>query len=125
MPLYEADGKKQKPIMGIHIGSLGFLSECVETNLEKNINYILENKFSISKRILLNITIDLNGKKQNFLAMNDFVVDHGPSGRILKTEVHVSNEYVPIAEFLIPVVHSFNAWNPKASISFPIYFSAA
>ena len=87
-------GQKQKPIMGIHIGGLGFLSECVEKNLEKNINYLLENKLSISKRMLLNITIDLNGKKQNFLAMNDVVVDHGPSGRILKTEVHVSKNYL-------------------------------
>ena len=36
-------GKKQKPIMGIHIGGLGFLSECTESNLDKSINYIRAN----------------------------------------------------------------------------------
>jgi len=86
--------ENQKPIMGIHIGGLGFLSECVEENLKKNINYVLNNEFSISKRMLLDVNVNFDKKKQRFLAMNDVVVDHGFYGRILKTEVHVSKEYL-------------------------------
>ena len=40
-------GKKQKPIMGIHIGGLGFLSECTESNLTDSINYILNDDILI------------------------------------------------------------------------------
>ena len=86
--------KKQKPIMGIHIGGLGFLTECTESNLDKSINYILKNEFNISERILLEVQIQLNGKKEIYWALNDVVVDHGQSARILKVEVHVSDHYL-------------------------------
>ena len=87
-------GKKQIPIIGIHIGGLGFLSECKESNLKKSIHYILRNEFSISERMLLEVRIQSNGKEEIYWSMNDVVVDHGPSARILMTEVHVSDHYL-------------------------------
>ena len=87
-------GKKQKPIMGIHIGGLGFLSECSENNFEKSIHYVVNNEFGISKRMILETKILVNGKEEIYWSLNDVVVDHGPSARILKTEVHVSDNYL-------------------------------
>jgi NAD+ kinase len=87
-------GENQKAILGIHIGGLGFLSECTETNLDKSIHYILNNEYGISERMLLKARIQSNGKEELYWAMNDVVVDHGPSARILKTEVHVSGDYL-------------------------------
>ena len=87
-------GKNQKPIMGVHIGGLGFLSECMESNLEKSIHWVLNDKYGISKRMILEARINLNGKEEIYWALNDVVVDHGPSARILKTEVHVSEHYL-------------------------------
>ncbi|SVE63804.1 uncharacterized protein METZ01_LOCUS516658, partial [marine metagenome] len=46
-------GYNQKPIMGIHIGGLGFLSECVESNLDKSLHYLLDGQYTISERMLL------------------------------------------------------------------------
>ena len=87
-------GKNQIPIMGIHIGGLGFLSESSESNLEDSIHYVLNDEFGISKRMILKARIQLNNKEEIFWALNDVVVDHGPSARILKTEVHVSDHYL-------------------------------
>ena len=87
-------GQSQKAILGIHIGGLGFLSECTETNLDKCIRYILNNEYDISERMLLEVRIQSNGKEEIYWALNDVVVDHGPSARILKTEVHVSGDYL-------------------------------
>ena len=87
-------GKKQKPIMGIHIGGLGFLSECSENNFEKSIHYVVNNEYGISKRMILETKILVNGKEEIYWSLNDVVVDHGPSARILKTEVHVSDNYL-------------------------------
>ena len=87
-------GQSQKAILGIHIGGLGFLSECTEANLDKSIRYILSNEYSISKRMLLEARIQSNVKEERYWALNDVVVDHGPSARILKTEVHVSGDYL-------------------------------
>jgi len=87
-------GQNQKPIMGIHIGGLGFLSQCAESNLEKSIHHVLNNEYGISKRMILKAQIQPNGKKEIYWALNDVVVDHGPSARILKTEVYVSDHYL-------------------------------
>ena len=88
-------GQKMKPILGIHIGGLGFLSQCAENNLKESIDYILKEDYTVSRRMLLEVHIKLDNKvDQVFWALNDIVVDHGPSARILKAEVHVSNQYL-------------------------------
>ena len=81
-------GQNMKPIMGIHIGGLGFLSECTENNLKESINSILKNDYIVTQRMLLEVQITPeNDAKQTLWALNDIVVDHGKSGRILKTKI--------------------------------------
>ncbi len=87
-------GNMQKPIMGIHIGGLGFLSECVEENLENSINDLVDGKYDVSKRMLLEVSFIDGKNKQKSYALNDIVVNHGPSARIVKTEVQVSKNYL-------------------------------
>ena len=88
-------GQKMKPILGIHIGGLGFLSQCTGNNLEESIDYILKKDYVVSRRMLLEVHFKSgDNTDQVFRALNDIVVDHGPSARILKAEVHVSNHYL-------------------------------
>ena len=83
------------PIMGIHIGGLGFLSECTEKNLTKSIDSILKNDYIVTHRMLLEVQITSeNDEKQILTALNDIVIDHGPSARLLKAEVQVSDHYL-------------------------------
>lgn len=87
--------QNMKPIMGIHIGGLGFLSECTEKNLKESINSILNNEYLISQRMLLEVQVSPpNDAIQTLWALNDVVVDHGPSARLLKAEIQVSNHYL-------------------------------
>ena len=87
--------QNMKPIMGIHIGGLGFLSECTEENLDDSILHILNSNYTVSERMLIEAQIILPNKpKQIFWALNDIVVDHGPSARLLKIEVQVSDHYL-------------------------------
>ena len=73
-----------KPIMGVHIGGLGFLSECTESNLEDSIKSVVNNEYIISHRMLLKVQIVLkDDTKQTLWALNDIVVDHGSSARVL------------------------------------------
>lgn len=84
-----------KPIMGIHIGGLGFLSECTESNLESTIKSILNNKYVVSERMLLELQIcSNNGSEKKIRALNDIVVEQGSSARLLKVEVEVSKHYL-------------------------------
>lgn len=84
-----------KPILGIHIGGLGFLAESTRQTMGDAIMDILNKNYSIEERMMLSLYISgLNGINREYHALNDIVVDHGHSGRILKTEVLVSGEYL-------------------------------
>ena len=88
-------GENIKPIMGIHIGGLGFLSECTEENLENSIQSIINNEYTISHRILLEVQVTPRNETEQILwALNDVVVDHGPSARMLKVRAEVSDHYL-------------------------------
>ena len=88
-------GTDIKPVLGIHIGGLGFLSECNEGNLESSIHSILNQEYSISHRMMLKVSIHPENNHEKILwALNDIVVDHGISSRMQKIMVEVSNHYL-------------------------------
>ena len=86
-------GNNKIPIFGIHIGGLGFLTQTNSENCLDSLNKILQNKFSTVDRMLLKTVVD--GKnKQSFYALNDIVIDHGNSPRILETNISISNTHL-------------------------------
>ncbi len=81
------------PILGIHIGRLGFLTECTRHDYLQALDDIFAGDYSITERMLLKVVIK-NGKKQTLShALNDVVIEHGVA-RILKIHVHVSEEFL-------------------------------
>ena len=83
-------GNKQIPVLGIHIGNLGFLAQTTDINLNKTLDHIIKNDYSIDKRIILSVQINNN---KFFFALNDAVVDHGSSGRILKSRLTIDEKH--------------------------------
>ena len=84
-----------KPILGIHIGGLGFLAESTKHSMLDALNIIDQGNYVIEERMLLDLAIfEPNGTKKTYTALNDIVIDHGSSGRILKTEILVSGNYL-------------------------------
>ena len=84
-------GKKTIPILGIHIGHLGFLAQSTEKNLLEALDCLRNKKYTINKRILLEVAID---EKNVSYAFNDVVIDHGSSGRILRSDVYIDKKHV-------------------------------
>ena len=79
------------PVLGVHIGNLGFLAQCTEDSLLDALNCIKSNNYKKEKRIILELKVDNN---KNYYALNDIVVDHGSSGRILKTKVYINKNHI-------------------------------
>ena len=82
--------KIEIPILGIHIGGLGFLAQTNSDEYINSLKKIFKNKYSIVERMLLKTEIE-NPTKQTFYALNDIVIDHGNSPRILETNISISN----------------------------------
>ena len=83
--------KNEIPVLGIHIGNLGFLAQCTEDSLLNALNCIKSNNYENQNRIILELEVD-NSKK--FYALNDIVIDHGSSGRILKPKVYIDENHI-------------------------------
>ena len=85
--------KKTVPILGVHIGNLGFLAQSTESTLIDALDCIMNNDYRIQDKILLRIKIEGDSNKI-YYAFNDAVIDHGNSGRILKTSVYNNNDHI-------------------------------
>ncbi len=81
------------PILGIHIGGLGFLAECSEKNCLDALQTVLTGNYKTVKRMLLKTVISGNDDKA-YYAINDVVIDHGNSPRILETNVSISGNHL-------------------------------
>jgi len=77
-------------IVGVNLGNLGFLSEIDKNNIEVGLKNILEGKFTLEKRFLLESSI--NGKE--IIALNDIVINKGSLTKMLNLDVYFDNRFV-------------------------------
>ncbi len=77
-----------KPILGINLGGLGFLTMAMPEDLEKNLQKLVEGDFLIQERM------SIKCKPQNVVALNDIVVSSKTIARIIKIEVFINEEYL-------------------------------
>ncbi len=91
-------GKAQVPILGIHMGGLGFLAEVTMADTFKALEEVLAGKYNLEDRMVLAVDLQHQGKLETYYAVNDLVVDRGSSPRLLMARVEISgrrlNDYV-------------------------------
>ena len=82
------------PVLGINLGSLGFLSEFESDEIYDALDKIIKGNYRIEKRLLLDITAPSLGKNKKFTAVNDCVLRYGPSGRVILLRLKVNGSTV-------------------------------
>jgi NAD+ kinase len=88
-----AVGDQGKPILGINLGSFGFLTEITANDLEKTLDRIARKDFLIEKRMVLKTKIE--GDEKPFLyALNDVVIDKGNVARLIQMQLYDNEEFV-------------------------------
>jgi NAD+ kinase len=82
-----------KPIFGINIGSLGFLT-CLNSSAYRDaVSSIVSGKFALSERVLLAVDIVQAGKRlQAMVALNDAVISRGEISRLIRLRTRVNGE---------------------------------
>jgi NAD+ kinase len=85
-------GKAETPILGINTGRLGFLATISREDVEKSLDELLNNNFTIDSRSLLRLvsTPKLFGNL-NF-ALNDFTIMKKDTSSMITVHVHVDGE---------------------------------
>ena len=75
-----------KPVLGINMGRLGFLSQAGVSEIESVITSILQNKYTVEDRLML--------ESGDYLALNDFVIKGCVAGRTSKFFLEVNDRFV-------------------------------
>lgn len=84
--------KKGQPILGINLGTLGFLSEVEKDKIASAMQNLTDGKYTIVERSMLDGCVIREGKKLvNYTALNDFVISRSSFKRVLKLEVYIDS----------------------------------
>lgn len=82
----EAAARFGKPILGVNAGRIGFLTQ-MESHELKELERLFTGSYKLLDRMMLEAKIENGGEAQEFIALNDVVVRHGDSDRIVEIEV--------------------------------------
>ena len=77
------------PMLGINMGTLGYLTEVEVSDMEKSIDQLMEGNSYVEKRMLLHGCIE--GKDES-LALNDIVLTRSGNVRVMQFHVYVNGE---------------------------------
>ncbi len=86
-------GNFQKPVAGINIGTLGFLTSCTDDELDLFAETIASGSFTTSVRTLLEATVHRPDQMpEPFIALNEITLARGDTGRLVSLRASVNGE---------------------------------
>lgn len=88
-------GGFRKPVAGINIGTLGFLTSCTDDELDDFASALAEGRYETSQRSLLSaIVTTTRGNQRSFLALNEVTLARGETGRLVSLRAKVNGEHL-------------------------------
>ena len=82
------------PILGIHLGDLGFLAKVTLDDIFQRLDQVAKGDYLIEKRSMVKAVLKKSGGEKVLYGLNDFVVTSGESHRLLVSEVFVNGNRV-------------------------------
>ncbi|MGB8450943.1 MAG: NAD(+)/NADH kinase [Anaerocolumna sp.] len=83
------------PILGINLGTLGFLAETEKNNIYEALDSLYTGKLSLESRMMLHGSIYSNCKvAYKGTVLNDIVITRSGFSRIISVSIYVNNEFV-------------------------------
>ena len=89
--------KNQIPLLGIHIGNLGFLNQLDLLNYKKKLPLLIKNeKIIFRENNLISALVYTFDKKlkYSFLGFNDIVINHGKFLKLINVELFLNDNYL-------------------------------
>jgi len=80
------------PILGINLGTLGYLTEVEVQNLEESLRKVLKSDYRVEQRMMLEAEVQVAGKKGSrvFYAVNDLVLHRNLLDGILTVKTYIN-----------------------------------
>lgn len=82
------------PILGVNLGSLGFLTPTRADEVFAAVDYTLKNKMELTPRAMLDIEFGKGAKKTRMLALNDVVIERGRKSQLITLSLQCGADFV-------------------------------
>ena len=82
-----------KPVLGIHAGQLGFLTNIQIEEISSFIEDIFEGRYCLETCMMLEITLQLQDKQEQFVAFNDAVLSRSKISHMSHIRAYVNNDF--------------------------------
>lgn len=88
-------GKRQVPVLGVNLGSLGYLTEFTKDELFSAMEELRAGSFFLDRRMLLDVKLARAGETiAAHRALNEAVVNFGSPVRMIELECHINGMFV-------------------------------
>ncbi|MEM7385407.1 MAG: NAD(+)/NADH kinase [Verrucomicrobiota bacterium] len=89
-------GAQRKPLMGINIGALGFLTYTNQHSLDKVGEWIVNHHYRLSPRAMIEVSVHGAGDEDSptYYGLNEATVSRGSVSRIIQLETRIGGEFV-------------------------------
>lgn len=86
---------KDVPILGVNLGSLGFMTEVTIGELFPVLDDVLTGQYTVSERVMLKCHVHRQGERiAQAIVLNDVVINKGALARIIEMEAYVDGVFV-------------------------------
>ncbi|MEI7929163.1 MAG: NAD(+)/NADH kinase, partial [Verrucomicrobiales bacterium] len=86
-------GVFEKPVAGINLGTLGFLTSCTDNEVDLFAEALATGSFTTTRRTLLEAVVCQNGSPpESFFALNEVTLARGQTGRLVSLVATVNGE---------------------------------
>ncbi len=82
------------PILGIHLGDLGFMANVTLSDLYNRLDQVIEGKYIISDHMVLDAEMSANGRTINSQVLNEVVVNNGKTHRMVTCMLEADNRFI-------------------------------
>jgi len=86
--------KTGKPVLGIHLGGLGFLAAVSVENFRDRLSAFFRGEYQIEERSVLSGKLIGSSGSTEYFAFNDFVIDKGAVSTMIKIRTYVDDDYL-------------------------------
>ena len=85
------------PLLGINLGTLGFLTSAEKSELPKCLDSVLDDSCSIDERMMLEgVAYHGSEKIQMYIALNDVIIARAGFSRLVELKIYVNGELLSI-----------------------------
>lgn len=85
---------RELPLLGINLGTLGYLAEVESAAIEEALEKLLADEFVREERMMLSGRIFAKGREEEQYALNDIVISRCGSLQILKVRIYVNGLFL-------------------------------